>query len=110
MIHKNMGRKYMILMVGIMLIVMVSLFMILGESAAGSMVTGYMIIFMGVMLGVYLLAMILLMRSRNGRHHHKMKCVKCGEELNPGNLVCPNCGYENTMSDLHQKIMGDENK
>ncbi len=100
MIHKNMGRKYMILMIGVMLIVMVFLFMILGESAAGSMVTGYMIVFMGVMLGVYLLTMFILMRSRKGHHHHRMNCVKCGSELVPGNLTCPKCGYENSMSEI----------
>lgn len=104
MIHKNMGKKYMILMIGIMLIVMVSLFMILGESAAGSMVTGYMILFMAAMMCIYFLAMFLLMRSKEEHHHHRMNCVECGKELPPGNLVCPNCGHENKMEDMHRDI------
>jgi rRNA maturation endonuclease Nob1 len=107
MIHKNMGKKYIILMIGIMLIVMVSLFMILGESAAGSMVTGYMILFMAAMMGIYFLAMFFLMKSKKGGHHHKMNCIKCGNEISPANLICPNCGYENTMEDLHGNMGGN---
>jgi rRNA maturation endonuclease Nob1 len=110
MIHKNMGKKYAFLMIGIMLIVMVSLFMILGESAAGAMVTGYMILFMVAMMGIYFLAMFLLMKSKKGGHHHKMKCVKCGEELSPGNLICPSCGHENKMNDFHGKHMSSDNR
>ncbi len=108
MIHKNIGRKYMILMIGTMLIVMVSLYMILGENVAGSMVTGYMILFMGIMLGAYLLAMFLLVRTKKNHQHHMINCVKCGTELLPGNLICPECGYEKSMRDLHEKIKGDE--
>jgi predicted RNA-binding Zn-ribbon protein involved in translation (DUF1610 family) len=104
MIHKNMGKKYMILMVGIMLIVMVSLFVILGENVVGSMVTGYMVLFMGVMLGVYIFVMFILMKPKKGHHHHKMNCVECGEKLSSGNLVCPSCGHENKMEDLHRDI------
>ena len=106
MIHKNMGKKYAVLMIGIMLVVMIPLFMILGESAAGGMVTGLMVLIMAAIMGVYFLVMFVLMKPKKG-HHHKMNCVNCGKELSPGELKCPSCGHENKMSDFHGKHMGE---
>jgi hypothetical protein len=101
-----MGKKYVILMIGIMLVVMVSLFMVLGYGAANAMVTGYMILIMGAIMAISLLVMFVLMKSKKGHHHHKMNCVKCGEGLPPGSLICPSCGYENKMVNHIQKRMG----
>jgi Ca2+/H+ antiporter len=97
MIHKNMRKKYMVLMIGIMLFAMVILFMILGESAASAMVTGFMVLIMIVMIGIYLLAMFVLMKPKKGHHIHKMTCENCGKPIMHGDVICPSCGYENKM-------------
>ena len=110
LIHKNMRKKYMLLMISIMLIAMVFLFMILGESAASAMVTGFMVLIMIVMIGIYLLAMFVLMKPKKGQHIHKMGCANCGKNLPPGTLICPSCGYENKMNDYHEKHMRPSNK
>ncbi len=110
MIHKNMTKKYLVLMIGIMLIAMLSFFIFLGESAAGSMLVGPMILVMVLMIAFYLLAMLILMKPKKGHRHHRMNCAKCGKELSQGNLICPSCGYENKMSDFHGKHMGSNNK
>jgi hypothetical protein len=110
MIHKNMQKKYMMLMIGIMLIAMLFFFIILGEDAATSMLAGPMILVMVLMIAFYLLAMLILMKPKKGHHIHKMICVKCGKELSPGNLICPFCGHENDMDDFHEKHMRSDTK
>ncbi len=97
MIHKNMRKKYMVLMIGIMLIVMVILFMILGESTTSAMVTGFMVLIMIVMIGIYLLAMFVLMKPKKGHIVHKRTCENCGKLIMHGDVICPYCGYENEM-------------
>ena len=92
-----MRKKYLILMIGIMLIAMVFLFMILGESAASAMVTGFMVLIMIVMVGIYLLAMFFLMKPKKGHLVHKRTCENCGKPIMHGDVICSSCGYENKM-------------
>jgi hypothetical protein len=97
MIHKKMKKKYMFLMIGIMLIAMVFLFMILGESTASAMITGPMILIMVVMVGIYLLVMFVLMKPKKGHIVHKRSCINCRKPILHGDVICPSCGYENNI-------------
>jgi hypothetical protein len=100
-----MARKYIILMIGIMLIAMLSLFIFLGESTATSMLAGPMILIMVLMIAFYLLAMLMIMRPKKKYHVRLMTCNNCGKILPQDTIICPSCGYENKMKDLHKKHM-----
>jgi hypothetical protein len=67
-----MKKKFLILMIGIMLIAMPFLFMILGENTASAMIASTMILIMAIMVGIYLLAMFFLMKNKKGSDMHHM--------------------------------------